>query len=86
MYFVLLAFNDNLFAQNQLYSLFICKLASENKDSMSGLETNNVVSSANGMMAFSHEYGISFTYNRFKRGPRIDPWGTPHLMSNSVDL
>ena len=44
-YVFFLAINDTLFAHNQLsvlYSVFICKLASENKDSMSGLETNNV--------------------------------------------
>ena len=54
-YVFLLAFNDHLFAQNQLDSLCICILASENNDSMSGLETYNVVSSANDKIALSHE-------------------------------
>ena len=30
--------------------------------------------------------GKSFTYNKNKRGPRIDPWGTPQVTGNESEL
>ena len=46
MYLVLLAFRDNLFAQNHMYKELISLSASSYKDPMSDLDTNRVVSSA----------------------------------------
>ena len=39
------------------------------------------VSSANRKkINLSEIFGRSFIYRRNKRGPRTDPWGTPHVM------
>ena len=50
-----------------------------------GPDTERVVSSANKIQDKKLEiFGRSFTYNRKRRGPRIDPCGTPifkHLQS-----
>ena len=65
-----LAFND-LFAQNQLNSLFICKLASENKYSMSGLfRDKNVVSLANDIMVY---FQLSMEYHSYITDITDDP-------------
>ena len=56
IYFVLLAFNDSLLAQNHVNRLYsVCKCE---------LDMNKVVSSANDSMFPLHELAISLTYMR----------------------
>ena len=77
--FILPAFNDNLFAQNHLNKSLMCLFASENNCFMFELEVYSVVSSANDNIFVEHDLCISFTYIKYNKGPRIDPWGIPHL-------
>ena len=49
-------------------------------------ERNRLVSSANRIkLRILETLQISFIYNKKKSGPRIDPWGTPHLISLEDD-
>ena len=79
--FVLEGFTDNLFALNQLVtssnSLFINSILLL----ISLREYKMVVSSGNNIKSSTFEvYVISFTYNIKRRGPRIEPCGTPHVI------
>ena len=71
-------FTDNLFALNQVVtssnSLFTISILLL----ISLCEYKMVVSSANNMKSSTFEvYVISFTYNIKRRGPNIEPCGTP---------
>ena len=75
------AFTDNLFALSQLVtssnSLFINSILLL----ISLCEYKMVVSSANNIKSSTFEvYVISFTYNIKRRGPSIEPCGTPHVI------
>ena len=59
MYLVVLAFRDNLFAQNHVYKEFIYLFASSYKDQM--LDTNKAVSSAKDTIFELHNLLISLT-------------------------
>ena len=61
IYFVLLAFKDNLLAQNHLYNWFTSVFAVIYNCSMSGLLSNNDVSSANDNISAFAVLGMSFT-------------------------
>ena len=79
MKFVLDAFTDNLFALNQLVtssnSLFINSILLM----IFYCEYKMVVSSANNINSSTFEvYVILFTCNIKRRGPSIEPCGTPH--------
>ena len=73
-------FNDNLLALNQLLTLVSSLFIFSNKMLMSLCEKKRFVSSAN-MIGFStfEVWCKSFTYNRNNKGPKMDPWGTPHV-------
>jgi len=47
---------------------------------------NNVVSSANRVVSRLTEFGRSFMYMMKSSGPSMEPWGTPHSISNQSDI
>ena len=49
----------------------------------SSWENSNVVSSANNNVRNLDARGKSFIYKRKSRGPKMDPWGTPRVISKS---
>ena len=75
-----LTFNDSLLALNQLLTFISSLLFFSNKMLVSLYGKNRFVSSAN-MIRFSNfeEWCRSFTSNRSKKRPKMDPWGTPHV-------
>jgi hypothetical protein len=44
------------------------------------------VSSANIFILFKTSFSMSLMNNRNKKGPRVDPWGTPALTSRKVSI
>ena len=61
---ILFAINDNLFAQNHLYNLFISLFAVSNKDTRLWSEIYRVVSSAKERILLSHHLWLSLTYSK----------------------
>ena len=48
---------------------------------------NKLESSANRRnLNYEEEFGKSLLYNKINVGPKTDPWGTPHIISFSVDF
>ena len=78
--FVFLTFNVSLLALNQLDAFASSKLAVSNNLFMSNPEIWNVVSSANNSVKSSVAFGRSFIKIKNNRGPRTEPWGTPHFI------
>ena len=48
------------------------------------LFTNRDVSSANERIFALVQFAMSFTYNKYRRGPNIDPCGTPHSIFGTL--
>ena len=46
----------------------------------------SMVSSANDNIWLSVQWAMSFTYSRYKRGPKIDPCVMPHSIMQTFDL
>jgi hypothetical protein len=81
MKFVFLIFSDNLFNLNQ-YDILVSSLLTLAIRLFKFVSLiNRLVSSANIIMLNSLEtLTMSLIYKMNKRGPRMDPWGTPHLI------
>ena len=77
---VILPFNDNLLALNQLLKISRSLSIFLNKTLMSLCEKRRIESSAN-MIGFDAFEGWckSFTYNSNNKSPKKDPWRTPHV-------
>ena len=67
----------NLCARKKSVIFFSSWLALAMRLSRSGSDNKSVVSSANKRARSSEQRGRSLMYIRKRRGPRIDPWGTP---------
>ena len=82
VYLVLSLFKDNLFALNHLKTLFSSKFAIWKSYFMLLCEKKRSVSSANIMGSnILDTLHKSFTYIMKRSGPKIDPWGTPQIIS-----
>ena len=82
VYLVLSLFRNSLFALNHLKTLFSSKLAVWKSSFMLLCEKNRFVSSANIMGSnILDTLHKSFTYIMKRSGPKIDPWGTPQIIS-----
>jgi len=73
-----------MFAQNQLNNLLASIFAFSKHNLGSETDENNVVSSAKDNIWLSVHCATSFTYSRYKRGPKIDPCGTPHSILQTL--
>ena len=83
---VFLIFNDRRLALSHSTSLGISSLICVCNRSRFGPETNKFESSANNNADRTVEKRArSFMYTKNRRGPRIEPWGTPHLIYNFFD-
>ena len=73
---------DNLFALNHLKTLFSFKLAVSKSSFIFLYEKKRFVSSANikgsNILDTLHK---SFTYIMKRSSPKMNPWGTPQIMS-----
>ena len=79
MKFDFLTFKDNLYDLNQHDSLRSSLLTTDINSEMFTLEYNKLVSSANRIKYKTFEqWTISLIYRMNKRGPRMEPCGTPH--------
>ena len=81
MTFVLSMFRESLLALTHAYTLAIYLLISETISFRLYPVANRFVSSAKRIgMKYSETWGKSLIYNKKSKGPRMDPWGTPHLI------
>ena len=79
MKFVLSMFRERLLALTHAYMLGISLLISETISFRVYPVAKRFVSSAKRIgMKYSETWGKSLIYNKKNKGPRIDPWGTPH--------
>ena len=74
------------FASHHLFNLSICKLQLVSRSEIVELADTKQVSSANRLVLQDKAFGRSLTYMRKRRGPRIEPWGTPMLIGLVVEL
>ena len=86
MYSVLVTLILNLFAVSQSLTISSFELT----DSWTSLKqapvTEMFVSSANILVfAWFRQHGRSLIYRRNSKGPRIEPWGTPHVIIPESD-
>lgn len=86
IYFVLLGFRDNLLTQNQLNTSFIAVFDCLYNVGRSWCDKYTDVSSAKDRTFSDVDTEMSLTYIRYKSGPRIDPCGTPHIISSRSDF
>ena len=78
IYFVFLTFSDNLFTASQSQTFDMWLLISWVAQAEILMVLNYVVSSVyNTYLKKVVAFGISFIYIRNKRGPKLDPCGTP---------
>jgi len=84
---VLSTFNDSLLARNQSMSKGISLFNKVSIVRRSGPEEKTFESSANIIVDILFEIvPRSLIYIRNKMGPRIEPWGTPQVMSEVDDI
>ena len=82
-YFVLLALSDNLFTLNHVL-IFTSSLFTVSKSVEISFYLS-LVSSANMMGSSKVGFDKSLTNIKNNKGPKMDPWGTPHnIVSTSV--
>ena len=80
-------FKDNLLVANQITTLFNSHFIHFTNSSIFLPFKNILVSSANRIgKRMSDTLQISLMYNKNKRGPRIEPCGTPQVTCLSSDL
>ena len=81
MKIVLSMFRESLLALTHAYILAISLLISETISFGLYPVANRFVSSAKRIgMKYSETWGKSLIYNKKSKGPRMDPWGTAHLI------
>ena len=82
MKFVLLAFTDNLLVLNQFVTSFNSVFIKSTLLLIYLSEHKMVVSSAKSInWSIFDVFTISLMYSLNKSGPKIEPWGTPHIIS-----
>ena len=80
-------FKDNLLAANQITTLFNSQFIHFTNSSVFLPFKNMLVSSANRIgNRMSDTLQISLTYNKNKRGPKIEPCGTPQVIAFHLEL
>jgi hypothetical protein len=83
---VFFIFRESRLAVSHSTSFGISSLIWDCSISRFGPDTNKLESSAKSKDERTVEnLARSLMYTRKSRGPRIDPWGTPHLMYNLLD-
>ena len=76
----------NLFDENQFEAFRSSVFDFKNSSFILLSEIWNVVSSAKRIEKKFVAAGRSFINNKKRRGPKTDPWGTPHSIFFKVDL
>ena len=84
--FVLSAFNESLFSLNQLHVSFNSILIRISNWTGFSWETRFVSSAKIMKWEKGEERGRSLMYSKIKSGPRIDPCGTPQMISFKGEL
>ena len=87
MKLVLLIFRDNLFNLNHKVTFANSLFIFSHNNSIYEPEANKLVSSANNTyFKNSDTLHRSLIYNINKKGPRIDPCGTPHIILDKLEF
>ena len=86
IYYVFFALRANLFAQNQSKRSCMEVLARWNKRLRFESERNKVVSSAKERIFSLVQFLMSFMYIKNNKGPKMEPWGTPHFIGKQSDI